>query len=52
MQNIRAEPIYSIDFTEDFPTQFRTLHLIEDYHPHYIDLENGTDPSIPGLFVL
>ena len=45
VHNDRPDIFYSIDYTQDFDTQFRPLQLIEGYNPQYIDPEYGIDPN-------
>ena len=44
VQNDGADRYYEIDYTADFESQFRPLHLIEGYNPQYIDADYGIDP--------
>ena len=44
VHNDRPEPYYSIDYTEDFETQFCPSQLIEEYNPHSFDTGYGTYP--------
>ena len=44
VHNDRPDRYYDRDYAKDFETQFRPLHLIEDYDPQYIDPEYGKDP--------